>query len=1120
MRRLLGRFVRPFVALLAAFVTIVATWSVGARAQTAAEVSLENLPDVRPLEGRTISRVDVELTESEWKDVTAPTLARARIGDRFTVTVARRALDEALATQKFARGRVLVVPDGDSVRLVVRLEPRKMIEQVRVDIHAETFDRDNLLREADLAAGGELSGRDIHEKREKILAELAREGWPKAAVEITTRPTDDPNRVVVLVDVVPGPARKIERRVFYVFGADPDRMKAQTATYGTALGERADETALASSDAKLATDLRALGWYRVDVSHDVVSHGGQNVLRVRIDAGPKFLVRFEGNVHYDARTLEAALELESDADRGASRFVDKIRDFYQKRGFLDVDVRLELQGRDTDRERAYVFRIVESPRVSVSQRSYPCLGLSDIKELREGGPTSPEAIGREIDSYLEEELPGEELIRAPDPTSLAGTITTPSESSPTRLAEPVELRPGTTFFPDTYERALEHVRDLYRNEGFLSAEVGPFQVLRKRCSPKSRPGECRAEPLPPLLGNVCAYDAQNIPMPEAPLDPALHCVPDPSKHVTCAPEVALRIPIKLGPRTQIYDLAFFGAMSIAETKLAEAAKLALGDYASNAKLEEATRNVLELYKEEGFAYADIKYTLDPSLDHTRARVRFDVREGDRVLVRDILVRGNDRTAIGAIRSRFALEVGKPYRTSDVRKTQERISTLGVFSSVTVGLDDPYVPERRKLVVITVVENKPRYLEPRIGFSTGEGIRLSLEFADRNLFRYAVSSSTRVQLAYLPTAFILDPGFRANVTGVDPVTGLPNPNSKFSDPGFDQRLVVRATQNVTIPEVGLGPLVRMSIDAVGIRDLQRDFAIRKFAGSGSLIYQPVRELQFSLGPSVERNEIVLFREANINAFLQKVGTAPDLQRALRVPDGDSVAVAQRFTVAWDRRDNPFNPHRGTYFVAGVEHVDSFPLPGPANNVDTFEGHFLRLTQTFSGYIPITKRITLAAQLRLGEIAHVVSTARSRTYPDRLFFLGGPESLRGFLQDTLIPQDLADRIETLDCPTDPNDKRFALCNVGLRGGNLMINPRLELRVPIVSPLEIGLFLDSGNVWVDPAYVLEWKGTFSLRTAAGAGVRIQTPVGPIALDYGFNLARRAWEDVGALNFSIGVF
>jgi outer membrane translocation and assembly module TamA len=53
--------------------------------------------------------------------------------------------------------------------------------------------------------------------------------------------------------------------------------------------------------------------------------------------------------------------------------------------------------------------------------------------------------------------------------------------------------------------------------------------------------------------------------------------------------------------------------------------------------------------------------------------------------------------------------------------------------------------------------------------------------------------------------------------------------------------------------------------------------------------------------------------------------------------------------------------------------------------------------------------------------------------------------------------------------------------------------------------------------------------LRTAVGTGLRLQTPIGPIVLDYGINLSRLidgpndpryTYEDFGAFNFAIGLF
>lgn len=176
------------------------------------------------------------------------------------------------------------------------------------------------------------------------------------------------------------------------------------------------------------------------------------------------------------------------------------------------------------------------------------------------------------------------------------------------------------------------------------------------------------------------------------------------------------------------------------------------------------------------------------------------------------------------------------------------------------------------------------------------------------------------------------------------------------------------------------------------------------------------------------------------------------------------------------------------------------------------------------MPITPKVSLAAELRLGEIANLLPcktpfdpTAASETvctYPDRFFFMGGFDSMRGWLQDAFIPQDTADQIAAgaLQCTNQSN------CQVSVRGGNLMINPRLELRFPIRAPIDGALFSDFGNLWRDPAYMFEHG--FSLRSDFGAGVRIGTPVGPLVFDYGINVPRRYYEDFGAFHFAIGLF
>jgi outer membrane protein insertion porin family len=1109
--------------------------------QPAQVPALEPPPDLAGLVNRRVTRVLVVLDGNVWDDVPVPVVTSLSAGTPLTPARARAVLHELLASGRFARGRILAQEDGDGALVTARVVPRKLIDRLQVDIHGARLDLEELLRGAGLSEGGEIVGADLEQMTESLERTFTIHGYPSARARIQMRDTDDPTRTLVLVDVAPGAPRLIGARSFYVFGAAPEQVTPVTRSYGPGVKDRADRPVLDQADSALEQALRAKGWHRAAVSHDLAwvvspSGGGYVLLRVRIDAGPLFLARFDGNARYDADALNAALGLDTETDRSPPHLAEKIRTFYEKRGFLDAQVRAEVRGGDS-LVQLLVFHIDEHRRARVVARRYPCLKLDAIKNLSAGGPRSSADIGTEIDSYLEDELPGADLFVDPDPGGVSATIGPGTGEVTTGSAPaPIDLHPDATYVPDIYERAVEHVQELYRNEGFLHAEAGPIGVVRARCDPRSPPQECKPMPLPPLPSETCEYDPSGLPLPAEPLDPSFTCHPDPARGVECAPTMELVIPVKLGPRTRLWDIAFTGVKVMNERDVADAAQVPLGEPVSAVKLEDARRRILDWYKELGYFYVDVKYTLEPSADNTRARVRFDVTEGDQVIVRAIVVRGLVNTRESVVRRRIALEIGKPYRASDVRRTQERIATLGVFSSITVGLSDPYVPQASKDVVIDVAERPGHYVEMSPGFSTGEGVRGTLEYDERNILGYAIGATFRVQLSYLPDFLILDPQVEANYQQVQ------------------DRLARRLIASVAFPDIGLGPLVRAQADAVYVRDLERDFTLDKVSGSGTLIYRPGRELQVSLGQSVEDNDVRLFQFNSLSEYLacaQSTSNSafnPALASLLRVPDGESLAVAQRLSVAWDRRDNAFNAHRGTYVFLGGELVNSFPEGQPVKaNVNSAvalcanpnvagltdapqaKAHFVRLTQTFAGYLPLFRNISFAAELRLGENVKTAACQYTQesagnasycTYPDRLFFMGGVDSMRGWLQDTFMPQEYAN-----DIAASVNSKNGSLCVqsstnclIPLRGGNLMINPRFELRFPVRQPLNAALFADFGNLYLDPSYI--FQNRLTLRADVGAGVRIDTPVGPLVFDYGINVTRRSYEDFGAFHFAIGLF
>jgi outer membrane protein assembly factor BamA len=526
--------------------------------------------------------------------------------------------------------------------------------------------------------------------------------------------------------------------------------------------------------------------------------------------------------------------------------------------------------------------------------------------------------------------------------------------------------------------------------------------------------------------------------------------------------------------------------------------------------------VLDAYAEEGFAFAEVDAGLDLSPDHTRGRARFTISEREQVRVSRIVIKGARITNERLIRSRIALKVGEPYRRSDVRKTEERLATLGVFSTITVGFEDPYIPAREKVVLITVAERKPQYLDIRPGFSTGEGFRITFEYGHRNLGGEAIQLTLRVQLGYLPNGLILEKDVRQKYDRLD----------------VGERLERRNSALIEFPDIGLGPLFRLSVEGLDVRDNARDFGLTKDAGIVTLTYRPIRQFSAFIGGSIERNVADIFStEEQTQALQDYVEANPRSANLFRVPEGTTIALAERVGFSWDRRDNPLGATKGTLFTTTVEHVRTppFGVNQAATGDDsvfaaTRVSQFLRFTHRIGGYVRLSdKGLAIAGNLRWGFNQQLVKD--SQTYPDRLFFLGGVDSLRGFLQDSLIPEDIAQELLHPD-PASPEP--LTLNKVVIRGGDVFINPRLELRVPLSGNVQTAVFVDTGNLWRDPNKI----NPLRLRYSAGSGLRIGTPIGPLVFDYGFNIERvldqlypnranqRFWEEIGAFHFSIGLF
>lgn len=1054
-----------------------------AAAQVSGQLRVEPSADLSAFLDRPIDAIRIRNLGELWD--ASRQVSSVKAGDVLDGAVVRRALRELDRTGKYAELRAEVEEVGGRLVLTIWVRPRRLVDQIR--IKGGVLGESDELRAMGLTVGDGVTDVDLEEARRSLYELYESSGYARPRIVITPEAVDDPRRVLLRVFIAPGPPQPI-RKISFAVAPSPHHpaLGRSLGRYALSTGDRLDAQSISQANQELLDVLVQDGFYEASVEH-VVKAGG--VLEVRVNSGPRFDVRVEGNEVFGPAELRAELGLEKERDPRPELLESALTSFYTRHGFLDAVIRAQRFDDEAGiRSELYIW-IREGKRFRIVDRVFPCLT----------GARTPKELNEEIEGVLSEQFPVVGVLRAP-PADVIDEAT--GSKSPSPRPSSYRGEPWTSFSRKSHVAVIEHLRDLYRSEGYLDAEVGPATVVRRRCLPESPPGECLVAGPRPVPKTVCEGT------PDSEIEVVETCVPNRAEGIRCEAEGVLYLPIHAGRQAILYDVQLEGNEAFSERDLLEVADLDVGKPLRRAELEGALRRIQEQYEEEAYAFAQIDSEIELSADHTRARLIISVTERQQVHVHRIDVRGATETREGLIRSRLALRIGRLYRRSWIRRSQEQLESLGVFTSVTVALEDPGVPAREKVVVVTVAERLPQYLDMKGGFGSVDGFRIGFEYGHRNLGGEAIQLTLRSQLALRPPFLIAEKDVRL----------------KYQQLSDLERLERRNTLTWAFPEIGLGPLFRFEIELLDLLDNARDFSHTRDAALVRLLFRPRRQYLFSVGGTIELNDATILGGERLLDYARD-----NPGQNIRVPEGRSIAYTQNLNGSWDGRDKPLAATRGAFIGAGVEHVRAVPLgedtDGTCNegSSEVFEpvcSELLRLTGRVAGYIPVSRSgMTFAMSFRAGVIQHLNDV--SRTYPDRLFFMGGVDTLRGYPQFSLVPQDLAEQV------LDPDDD-LTIEQVVLRGGDIFINPRVELRIPLGGSIQTAVFVDAGNLWADRS---EFDPTV-LRYTAGSGLRIETPVGPLVFDYGFNIERlldafgreseaeRKWEDIGAFHFSIGLF
>ncbi|MCX6967382.1 MAG: outer membrane protein assembly factor BamA [Verrucomicrobia bacterium] len=205
--------------------------------------------------------------------------------------------------------------------------------------------------------------------------------------------------------------------------------------------------------------------------------------------------------------------------------------------------------------------------------------------------------------------------------------------------------------------------------------------------------------------------------------------------------------------------------------------------------------------------------------------------------------------------------------------------------------------------------------------------------------------------------------------------------------------------------------------------------------------------------------------------------------IRQDEGDHLKSVISPSLVYDTRDSVFLTRKGTR-AEFAPYVAGGPLGGDENiyGINFQVSHYISL--------PWDTILTL-----VGEVATVDNWSGSDHVPifDRLY-LGGSNNLRGFKFRDIGPKD---------------QNREPI------GGNSLARATVEYTYPIIDRVRGAFFYDTGFV-NSGAYSF---GVSSIASDVGIGLRLDLPIGPIRLDYGYPVAKGdANSTTGHFNFNIG--
>ena len=345
---------------------------------------------------------------------------------------------------------------------------------------------------------------------------------------------------------------------------------------------------------------------------------------------------------------------------------------------------------------------------------------------------------------------------------------------------------------------------------------------------------------------------------------------------------------------------------------------------------------------EGYPFIDVQPRVERDREARTVTLIFLLNEGPRAFIERIDIGGNSRTQDRVIRREFRVAEGDPLNVTQVRRSRDRLRSLGYFSDVQVTTAPGSAPDR-VILNTQVAERATGEFSIGGGYATDAGFLVDFGIRERNFLGTGIDARINTTLAQRRSQIDLS----------------------ITDPQFLDRNMAAGVDVFLIQ--------RNLLSVASYQERRAGFALRLGWEFNEYLRQVV---SYSL-----INRDIYGISANASQYIQEQA-------------GTTLVSQVSSTITYDRRDSRIDPQRGYVIRVGGD------LAGLGGDVAYFRARIDAV-----GYIPLERYLgnrEWMFVISAGAGGLYPWGPNQDRIVDR-FFLGG-ENLRGFALAGAGPRDL--------------------------------------------------------------------------------------------------------------------